>query len=181
MVHSLQVSAPHCSLASASGSSWRAFSGHHHIPSMMKGVMSLYRPSAAGLFYKHFLFIYSFIDWVILLRERSPPTTCHLSCVMCQVSRARCNMSGVMSKVSHNMSHFFLFLQSVGADWWRVCYQWGLPCLVLVFTAFILKYYLGSMEYYWLVRIHAGKTKHEEKNKGMHNPCIKRARGMHSQ
>ena len=115
MVHSLQVSAPHCSLAPASGSSWRAFSGHHHIPSIMKGALSLYRPSAAGLFYKHFLFIYSFINWVILLRERSPPTTCHLSCVMCQVSRAKCNMSGVMSKVSHNMSHFFVFTK---------CWSW---------------------------------------------------------
>ena len=34
-----------------------------------------------------------------------PPTTRHLSCVMCQVSCVRCHVSGVTCQVSHFMCH----------------------------------------------------------------------------
>ena len=49
---------------------------------------------------------------------------CHVSCVTCHVSRVMCHMS-----------HIFFFSSLIGqrgaANWWRVCYQWGLPHLVL--------------------------------------------------
>ena len=60
-----------------------------------------------------------------LLRECSPPTTWHMSSVMCRMSFVTCN--------------FFLFLfywQSGEAYWWRVCYQRGLHRLV--FFSFLL-------------------------------------------
>ena len=53
----------------------------------------------------------------------------HVSSVTCHVSR----VTGPMSK----KLHFFFFLhkkkfgQSGGASWWSVCYQRGLPRLVL--------------------------------------------------
>ena len=49
---------------------------------------------------------------------------CHMSYVRCQVSHARCHMS---------LYWFFLLLnlKSCRASWWRVCYQPGLPRLVL--------------------------------------------------
>ena len=47
------------------------------------------------------------------MREASLPPTCPLSHVTCHVS------------------HVFFFLQSCGASPWRVCYQRGLPRLVL--------------------------------------------------
>ena len=54
---------------------------------------------------------------------------CHVSRVSCQVSGVRCQVSGVTC-------HFFLFLyffwQIGGASRWRVCYQRGLPRLVLI-------------------------------------------------
>ena len=77
---------------------------------------------------------------------------CHVSCVMCHVSCVTCHVSCAMchtscatfhvSHVPHVMCHmscdicnFFLniyiFLQSVWASPWRVCYQNGLPRLVL--------------------------------------------------
>ena len=48
--------------------------------------------------------------------------TCHVSCVSCHISR-----------VTSHMSCFLLlfFLQIGEAYWWRVCYQPGLPRLVL--------------------------------------------------
>ena len=48
------------------------------------------------------------------MRECSPPQTCH-------VSRG----------VTCHMSHFFFFGQSGEAYRWRVCYQQGLPRLVI--------------------------------------------------
>ena len=57
-----------------------------------------------------------------ILRDCSPPTTCHMSC-MCQ-----------MSHVMGHMSHFIFFLQSDGASCQRVCYQQGLPRLVNHYT-----------------------------------------------
>ena len=53
--------------------------------------------------------------------------TCHLSCVKCHVSPVTCP----------NIYIFFFcftlifFWQSGGASWWRVCYQQGLPRLIL--------------------------------------------------
>ena len=35
-----------------------------------------------------------------ILRECSPPTTCHMSCAMCHMSRVRCQVSGVTCHVS---------------------------------------------------------------------------------
>ena len=48
-----------------------------------------------------------------------------MSRVTCHISRVTCHVSGVTC-------HFFLFLflQSGGASWWRVCYQRGLLRLV---------------------------------------------------
>ena len=60
-----------------------------------------------------------------MLRECSPPPqTGHASCVTCHISHVTCHMS---------QSFFFLFLfgQSGEAYRWRVCYQGGLPRLVL--------------------------------------------------
>ena len=57
-----------------------------------------------------------------------PPQTCHMSCVTCHVP---CHVSDVTCHVSHVTFLFFIiFGQSGEAYWWRVCYQWGLPCLV---------------------------------------------------
>ena len=54
--------------------------------------------------------------------------------VMCHVSRFTCHLS----HVTCHISIFFLF-QIVGAIQWRVCYQPGLPLLVIVM--FILSYF----------------------------------------
>ena len=62
----------------------------------------------------------------------SPLTTCHVSCVMCHVSCVRCQVSHVMCHAWHFF--FFFFRQSGGASRWRVCYQRGLPRLVLQYT-----------------------------------------------
>ena len=56
------------------------------------------------------------------------PITCQVSRVMCHVSGVTCQVSGVMCQVSH--VSFFLG-QSGEASRWRVCYQRGLPRLVL--------------------------------------------------
>ena len=53
-----------------------------------------------------------------MLREGSPPLTCHVSGVICHMSRVTCH---------------FLFGQRCEASQWRVCYQWGLPRLVFTF------------------------------------------------
>ena len=65
-----------------------------------------------------------------MLRECSPPQTCHVSCVMCHMSRVMCHMSQVTCHMSFFYFYFF-FGQSGEAYWWRVCYQRGLPRLVL--------------------------------------------------
>ena len=69
--------------------------------------------------------------------------TCHVSCVMCHVSRVKCHLSPVtchMSKQFFFLTFKLLLLifftykkngQSGGASQWRVCYQRGLPRLVL--------------------------------------------------
>ena len=53
--------------------------------------------------------------------------TCHVSHVTCHVSHVMCHMSQLF-----NLIFFFFFLgQSGEAYQWRVCYQRGLPRLVL--------------------------------------------------
>ena len=55
-----------------------------------------------------------------------------MSCVRCQVSGIRCPVSGVWCQVS-DVTVFCLFSffsgRSGGLSQWRVCYQWGIPCL----------------------------------------------------
>ena len=74
-----------------------------------------------------------------LLRECSPPQTCHVSCVMCQVSRVTCHVSHVTCHMSHIL--FFFFGQSGEAYRWRVCFQRGLPRLVEQLLAKPMKWF----------------------------------------
>ena len=58
----------------------------------------------------------------------------YVSCVMCHVLRITCHVSPVTCHLS-SVKIFFIpkkFLQSGGASSWRVCYQRGLPYLVLI-------------------------------------------------
>ena len=55
-------------------------------------------------------------------------TTCHMSHIMCHISRVICPMSHVKCHVVF----FVLFFQSAGARQWSVCYQLGLTRLVFV-------------------------------------------------
>ena len=57
------------------------------------------------------------------MREGSPPTTCHMSCVTSQVSHVMCQVSGVNVKC-----HILIFFGQSGGI--RFCYQQGLPRLV---------------------------------------------------
>ena len=43
-----------------------------------------------------------------------------------RVSHVTCHVSSVMCHV------IYFLLQSGGGIWWKGCYQWGLPCLVLI-------------------------------------------------
>ena len=74
------------------------------------------------------------------MKEGSPPPTCHVSVVTCHVSGFTCHASGVTCHVSrvtcHNIHIYiffslYIFLQSGEASQWSVCYQRGLPHLVL--------------------------------------------------
>ena len=89
------------------------------------------------------------------MRECSSHTMCHVSCVMCHVSQVMCHVSRVTCHLSHVTCHVspvtchlsrvtchmpkknYIFLsltrigQSGGASRWRVCYQQGLPRLVV--------------------------------------------------
>ena len=87
----------------------------------------------------------SFINWFILsfqtfktpshpnhksqgpeiFKECSPPSMCCMSGVRCHVLCVRC--------------HMYLFLQSCWASLWRVYYQRGLPCPVLLVIDFLEK------------------------------------------
>ena len=73
------------------------------------------------------------------MRQCSPPTTCHMSCVKCHMSHVTCHVSHVMCHMSCVTFHIFFLLlffcfslQSGEAYRWRVCYQRGLPRLVSV-------------------------------------------------
>ena len=63
------------------------------------------------------------------MREGSPPHTCHVSGVTCHVSHVTYHMSRVTCKMPDFF--IFIFLQSGEASQGRVCYQRGLPRLVL--------------------------------------------------
>ena len=63
------------------------------------------------------------------------------SCVICHASRVTCDMSPVTCHMSHVKSFFFLLLLLLSflltkweASRWRVCYQWGLPHLVSLYS-----------------------------------------------
>ena len=55
------------------------------------------------------------------------PTTCHMLHVMCHVSLVMCDLSHVTCNVS------LFSLQSCEAYQWKVCYQQGLPDLLLLY------------------------------------------------
>ena len=57
---------------------------------------------------------------------------CHVSHVTFYVSHVKCHVSHVMCY----MSIIIFFLQSDEAYWWRVCYQRGLPRLVVMESSF---------------------------------------------
>ena len=59
-----------------------------------------------------------------MLRECSPPFTCHLSPVTCHVSHVTCHVSHVMYLVTH-VTCIFCVKQSGEArsNRWSVCYQ----------------------------------------------------------
>ena len=113
-----------------------------HIPFFI--VWFINRPGVAGAVLQAPLsFIYSFINWfressfssrssnhfpAQTVRECSPNTTWHMSCVICHVSYVTCHMSHVTCHMSFCLFLFF-FGQSGGASCWRVCYQRGLPRL----------------------------------------------------
>ena len=59
------------------------------------------------------------------MREGSPTPPCHMSHVTCHMSRTTCHMSLI------TCMYIFFWGQSGEASRWRVCYQWGLPRLVL--------------------------------------------------
>ena len=52
------------------------------------------------------------------------------TCVTSQVSHTTCHVSHVTCHMSHVICHIF-FGQNDWGSQWRVCYQWGLPSLVL--------------------------------------------------
>ena len=54
-------------------------------------------------------------------------------CVKCHISRFKCHMSHNKRRVSHVNLNFRIKKKKLngGANCWRVCYQWGLPRLVL--------------------------------------------------
>ena len=89
--------------------------------------------------------------------------TCNMSPVMCHLWRVTCHMSPV------TCIYLFIYLKkiqlSVGASLWRVCYQRGLPHLVLRYKVYfflvlhhLVPKYSGSQEASltkdWLVRKH---------------------------
>ena len=72
--------------------------------------------------------------------------TCHMSCVTCQMSqliffKISCRNFWYKTKEKkEKKKKKKLILQkngkSIGVSLWRVCYEWGLPCLVLIMDDF---------------------------------------------
>ena len=80
---------------------------------------------------------YIFFNLVSGVRCQVSGVSCQVSGVRCQVSGVRCQVSGVRCHILHVTCHesqffssFFLG-QSGEASQWRVCYQRGLPHLVI--------------------------------------------------
>ena len=70
--------------------------------------------------------------------------TCHMSHVMCHMSCVTCHVSHVMCHMSCVTCNFFLSLffgQAGEACRWRVCYQRGLPRLVLTIITLLISPY----------------------------------------
>ena len=61
--------------------------------------------------------------------------TCHMSHVTCHLSYVTCHMSHVTCHMSHVTYHIFLIVE---ASQWRVCYQRGIPCLVLTYSTWCI-------------------------------------------
>ena len=88
----------------------------------------------------------------------TPPNMSH---VTCHVSRVTCHMSSVtchMSKKNYILIFFFFSRtqigQSGGASRWRVCYQRGLPCLVLAYLLiFLFLFFIFFRYFVFLVKL----------------------------
>ena len=63
------------------------------------------------------------------MREWSPHTMCHMSCVTCHVSHVKCHMSPVTCHLSHVKKSCAKKIGQSGEA--SRCYQQGLPRLVL--------------------------------------------------
>ena len=73
------------------------------------------------------------------MRECSTPTTFYMSGVTCHMSGVTCHVSHVTFHLSHVRFLLFIFFGRSGEAYlWRVCYQRGLPRLVLRETATVL-------------------------------------------
>ena len=71
-----------------------------------------------------------------------PCVTCHLSHTLCQVL----HVTGHVSSVTFFYYLFFLFFGQNGrASQKRICYQWGLPRLVLYQLQIYLRWYNGAL------------------------------------
>ena len=66
-----------------------------------------------------------------------------MSHVMCHMSCVTRHMSHFKYQVSHVKFNFCL--QSCGASWWRVCYQRGIPRLVLIHIEFMDVFHLNRV------------------------------------
>ena len=85
-------------------------------------------------------------SWVAeILRKMFTPH--HVSHVTCHMLCVTCHMSGVI-----------FFKQDGGVIWWRVCYQWGLPRLVLL--AYTAKNYL----FIFIVVYHSAKHPNKQED-----------------
>ena len=61
---------------------------------------------------------------------------CNVSHVMCHVSRVTCQKRFFLLHLFFHLFYLFFIKQSGGDSLWRVCYQRGLPCLVLCIYCF---------------------------------------------
>ena len=102
---------------------------------------------------------------------------CCMSCVRCQVSGIRCQVSGVRCQASCVTWHidiykyiytFFLLLSIGGTSRWRVCYQWGLPRVVIDIFCFHL-FWLG-----WHICKLNGKTQADFRRKTFRRVSLRR-------
>ena len=62
-------------------------------------------------------------------------TSQNVSCVMCHLSHVTCHVSHVTCHILFFYFYFYFLWQSGKVYWWRVCYQRGLPRLVILARA----------------------------------------------